>query len=56
MAFESRYMAKDFLYKLLKIESMDDVEDLIRNISAAMEPEDVELVEKKIMERKAKMK
>ncbi|MDR1663835.1 MAG: hypothetical protein LBR83_02805 [Clostridiales bacterium] len=56
MSVETRHTEKSILYKLLTIEDMDDLDDIIYNLIATMEPEDVELVKKQVAERKTKKK
>jgi hypothetical protein len=52
VAIELRHTEKNILFKLLSCESFGDVEVVILNLIATMEPEDVEQVKKQVTELK----
>ena len=56
MAIETRHTEKSLLYSLLCVENLDDIDGVISHLMATMEPEDVELVEKRVAEMKVKRK
>jgi hypothetical protein len=57
MAIETRHREMDILFKLLMlpkaIRTTNEVADLISNLIASMEADDVEIVKKQVMEREA---
>ena len=56
MSVETRHTEKNILYKLLRCENFSDLEDVIANLIATMEPEDVELVKAQVAEMNVKKK
>jgi hypothetical protein len=50
MSVETRHTEKNLLFSLLQIKDMKDVKLAIARLIATMEPEDVELVKKQIMD------
>jgi hypothetical protein len=57
MAIEFRHREMDILFKLLMLpkstRATNEVADLISNLIASMEADDVEIVKKQVMEREA---
>ena len=56
MSVETRHMEKNLLFQLLRARVTGDLDTAIDNLEATMEPEDVELVKKKIAEWEARRK
>jgi len=56
MSVETRHTEKNILFWLLKAETFEDIKDIIANLMATMEPEDVELVMKRLAELKESRK
>jgi hypothetical protein len=52
MSVETRHTEKTILFALLTAETSADVHKVITQLKATMEPEDVELVEKRVAELK----
>ncbi|MCL2054856.1 MAG: hypothetical protein FWG90_10555 [Oscillospiraceae bacterium] len=52
MSLETRHTEKNILFMLLTAETSQDFDKLIKNLMAIMEPEDVELVQKRVAEYK----
>ncbi len=50
MSIETRHTEKNILFKLLQIKDIKELKHVIANLMATMEPEDVELVKKQLME------
>ena len=50
MSIETRHTEKNILFQLLKAQITGDWETVADNLMAIMEPEDVELVQKRIAE------
>jgi hypothetical protein len=50
MSVETRHTEKTILYSLLRAKTLADYEDATNQLMATMEPEDVELVQKRIAE------
>ncbi len=57
MSIETRHKERDFLFKLLRlpeeVKRINEVGELISNLIATMEADDVEIVKKQVMEREA---
>ena len=54
MSIETRHTEKNILFKLLRIKDIEDLQEVIANLIATMEPEDVELVKKQVADIQAK--
>ena len=53
MSVETRHTEKNILFKLLLIEDIKGLREVISNLVATMEPEDVELVKKQVTDLKS---
>ncbi|MDR1664093.1 MAG: hypothetical protein LBR83_04115 [Clostridiales bacterium] len=52
MSVETRHTEKNILFQLLKAADAGDLQEIIFNLCATMEPEDVELVKKQFEDYK----
>ena len=52
MSLETRHTEKNMLFMLLTAKTLVDIDKVIINLMATMEPEDVELVQKRVAEYK----
>jgi hypothetical protein len=53
MGLETRHTEKNILFQLLTAETPRDIDTVVMNLMATMEPEDVELVQKRAAELKS---
>ena len=56
MSIETRHTEKSILFQLLKAKTIEDYETVTQSLIATMEPEDAELVQKRVSELDSKRK